>query len=154
MIRQDFQDVTTPVQSMVPPVQSNFFEWPNCLCHILARGSAGLRVLHFLPQLAGRRDLGVLLPSRVSHVCFASLGVVAGLAGRGGELPWAGLRCSEEAPAQRAQGPGAGTGCCPHPLSWEVQWLKIIPSFKAKAHIFLQSSQLAFFSVLLVVKEN
>lgn len=82
--------------------------------------------------------------------------VVPGLAGRGGELPWAGLRCSEEAPAQRAQGPGAGTttGCCPHPLSQEVQWLKIIPSFKAKAHISLQNSQLACFSVLLVIKEN
>lgn len=42
----------------------------------------------------------------------------------------------------------------PLPLGKEVQQLKIIPCFKAKAYIFLQNFQLAFFSVFSVIKEN
>lgn len=121
---------------MVPPVQSNFFEWPNCLCHVLAPSSAGLTVLLFLPQLVGRRHLEVLLPSRVSHVCFASLAVVPGLGGGGGELPWAALWCSEEAPAQRAEVPGAGTGCCPPPLEQGGAIVKNNPFLQSKSTYF------------------
>lgn len=36
---------------MVSPVQSDFSEWPNCLCHASAPSPAGLTVLHVLPQL-------------------------------------------------------------------------------------------------------
>lgn len=92
-------------------------------------------MLHFLPQLVGRHHLEVLLPSHVSHLCFASL-AVPGLARRVGPSPAApawGWSCDA---AEGAEFRGGGTVCCPHPLSTEVQWLKRIPSLQSKSTSF------------------
>lgn len=95
------------------------------------------------------------MPSRGSHVCFAPLGVVSGLAGRSGKLPQPGARRGEEAATQGAAGPHAGRAALPSPLPLGkgVRWLKVIPCFKAKAHLFLQIFQRAFSSVFVNKRE-
>lgn len=66
------------------------------------------------------------------------------------------LHLSELEAHEQVPGAVASPPPRPLPLGKEGRCLKIISCFKAKAHIFLQNFQLAFFSgfFFLVIKEN
>jgi len=82
--------------------------------------------------------------------CSAPIGVVSDPTRWSGAFPQPGEGCREEAAAQGAGDPRAGMGL---PLGGELRWGTTRSCFKAKAHIFLQNFQLAFFSVFVNKRE-